>query len=356
MLLWTKKIGYFQLEVEKETVDDWIIILDESIEFGHDKLLVVYGIPDHKVNYNKPLGYEDLTTLSIISGDKWTGELIKNELEKIIIQRGKIIYAVADGGNAIRKGLRLAGIPHVYDITHKFAWMLKEIYKNEKEFQSYTTGMAKMRGKFSLTNISHILPPNQRFHSRFMNLDIISDWGMKVLNYLQNGKKTDRTFKVLKWVKDYHSFIEELHEVNLVLNKIKALLKVNSLSIKNARCAKKLLLDIKIKNDRTDRLKSFIIEFLNELTSQLNGRKKLLCTSDIIESAFGKYKNYISNNPMVGITNLALCMAAFTSKLDKYAIKEALENVKVDYLRTWSISNIGSTNLQRRKAILKKIG
>ncbi|MCH7410274.1 hypothetical protein MM239_12775 [Belliella sp. DSM 111904] len=43
--------------------------------------------------------------------------------------------------------------------------------------------------------------------------------------------------------------------------------------------------------------------------------ESLLCSSDIIESAFGKYKNYIQANPMVGITNL--CLAAFTGKLTK---------------------------------------
>jgi hypothetical protein len=28
----------------------------------------------------------------------------------------------------------LTNIPHVYDITHKLAWFLKEIYKPEEDF------------------------------------------------------------------------------------------------------------------------------------------------------------------------------------------------------------------------------
>jgi hypothetical protein len=88
--------------------------------------------------------------------------------------------------------------------------------------------MAKMRGALSLTNVSHILPPNQRFHSRFMNLDIISDWGMKVLNYLKNKEKQKREYKELLWVKNHEQLIQELFQVNGTLLKIKALLKTQS--------------------------------------------------------------------------------------------------------------------------------
>jgi hypothetical protein len=356
ILIWTKKVGLFQLEIQKDQADDWIIILDESIEFGHDKLLVIYGISSKKVNYESALNYQDLIPLTIVSGDSWTGALIEKEIEKIERDHGKIIYAVADGGNAIRKALRLKQIPHIYDITHKFAWFLKEIYKEEEEFKCYIKIMAKMRGTLALSNISHVLPPNQRFHSRYMNLDILSDWGLKVLNYLDLGKTNERAFKELIWVKDYEMFIKELAEVNSVLAKIKALLKIQSMSIENVEKTKSILQGMKTKNLRTERFKNYIAQFLEEQLALLPEQKKIVCTSDIIESAFGKYKNYISNNPMVGITNLALVMAAFTAKLDTNKVMNAMEKVKVKDLKQWSEKNIGETNLQKRKKVLRKVG
>jgi hypothetical protein len=89
--LWTKKIGYYQLENKKpkRKTDDWIIILDESIEFGHDKLLVIYGIRNKQVDFGKALDYSDLTPLSIVSGDKWTGELIAGQIRKAESEHGK---------------------------------------------------------------------------------------------------------------------------------------------------------------------------------------------------------------------------------------------------------------------------
>jgi hypothetical protein len=112
---WAKKIGYYQLEKKTTNkANDWIIILDESVEFGHDKLLVVYGIRNKSVDFKRALNYQDLTPLAIISGDRWTGELIEKQLRIIEQEYGEILYAVADGGNAIKKALRLMGKPHVY--------------------------------------------------------------------------------------------------------------------------------------------------------------------------------------------------------------------------------------------------
>lgn len=356
ILIWTKKLGLYQLEKEKEKADDWVIILDESVEFGHDKLLVIYGIPSSKINFKRALNYNDLTPLTIASGSKWTGDLIEQQIKKVENEYGKILYAVADGGNAIRKSLRKAEITHVYDLTHKLAWFLKELYKEDPEFISYTKQMAKMRGALSLSEVSHVLPPNQRVHSRFMNLDVISEWGMKILNYLNSGNKEDRIFKELKWVENFEALIQELTEVNKILAEIKALLKTQGLSVKNKKKAKKILEKLQIQNSRTNRLKVFISDYLDEIVNSLPKRKNIVCTSDIIESSFGKYKNYISNNPMVGITNLSLTMAAFTSKLESDKVNAALENVKTIDIKQWSQNNIGDTNLQRRKRVLKKVG
>ncbi|ALO14616.1 hypothetical protein L21SP5_00952 [Salinivirga cyanobacteriivorans] len=353
---WVKKVGYYQLEKKTtKKTNDWIVILDESVEFGHDKLLVVYGIRNKSVDFKRALNYQDLTPLAIISGDRWTGELIEKQLRIIEQEYGKILYAVADGGNAIKKALRLMKTPHVYDITHKLAWFLKEIYKPEEEFQSYITKMAKMRGALSLTNVSHILPPNQRFHSRFMNLDIISDWGMKVLNYLKNQEKQKREYKELLWVKNHEQLIQELFQVNGILLKIKALLKTQ-LSKSNIKKVKTILKEITIESSRIDKLKNHILNYLNELKALIPKQRKVICTSDIIESAFGKYKNYINNNPMIGITNLSLTMAAFTCQLGIDEIKISFEKVRNKDVHKWSEKNIGLTNMQRRKSILKKVG
>ena len=104
------------------------------------------------------------------------------------------------------------------------------------------------------------------------------------------------------------------------------------------------------------RLQDFIAGFLDEQLSLVPQKKTILCTSDIIESAFGKYKSYINNNPMVGITDLSLVIAAFTSDLNAEMIKKAMEEVKVNDIKNWNKINIGQTNFQKRQQVLKKVG
>lgn len=339
-----------------EKSNDWIIILDESVEFGHEKLLVIYGVRSSQIEFNRALNYKDLTPLSIIAGEKWTGKLIKNEIKKIKAKVGEIIYAVADGGNAIKNSLKLADIPHIYDVTHKFAWFLKKIYQKENDFVSYTKTMAAMRKTLCISNVSHILPPNQRCHSRFMNLEIISDWGLKVLNYLNYSKNNEREYLKLKWVYEFKELIKELSQVSKAINNIMAIVKTEGLSEKSIKKSIKKLKLIMVDNQRTRELKNTIIKYLKGCKKSIPKYDKILCTSDIIESSFGKYKNYINQNPMTGITNLSLCISAFTGKIDAYNVKKAMESSRNIDVAHWTKNNIGKTNLAKRKAILKKEG
>ena len=96
-------------------------------------------------------------------------------------------------------------------------------------------------------------------------------------------------------------------------------------------------------------LKEQVKLYLYDTLNLLSDRKSILCTSDIIESAFGKYKNYISCNSMAGITRLALCISAFTASLSKNEIREALEYTKMQDLKIWTTDNIGTTLYQKRK-------
>ena len=58
---------------------------------------------------------------------------------------------------------------------------------------------------------------------------------------------------------------------------------------------------------------------------------------------------------MAGITNLALCMAAFTSSLNESDIKQALESTTVNDIRDWTEKNIDKILLQKRRNFFAKL-
>lgn len=352
VLLWVKKYGLCQLSRKRQKADDWVVILDESVQFGQNKLLLVYGIRHSDINFFRALNFSDLTPLAIISKSTWSGDAIAGQLELIENEIGKIKYAVADRGNSIKKALKTKGIYHVYDITHGISLIVEHIYKHDPEFKAYTKRMAHLRGAQALGKMSHVLPPAQRSKARFMNLRPVSDWGISVLNVLENGPDTLKAEKInLNWVMGYKEIILELALLNQMINSIQLLLKTKGLSTATlSECGKELL------KANTPRLHLFtrnLSDYLHQMWTNrpMKDLNCLLCSSDIIESAFGKYKYYIHTNPMVGITNLSLTLAAFTGKLTLEEMKEAFQSTKVDHVKKWTAENIGQTTMAKRFAV-----
>lgn len=354
VLLWLKKYGFHQLSKAKHKADDWVVILDESVQFGQNKLLLVYGVRQKDIDFTRPLVYQDLLPMVIISRTSWTGDGIKEQLELLQKDIGKISYAVADQGNPIKKALLSMGIFHVYDITHYISLILEHIYKEDSLFKEFTKRLAHLRATQALGKMAHVLPPVQRCKARFMNLKPISDWGKAVLNLLENGPSVFKQEKqALAWVSQYKELISELGALNQLINQIQKVLKNNGISQKTTVSCLGIL-----KTANKPRLTMFKDKLEQHFqaimdSKQLQQHKELLCCSDIIESAFGKYKNYIHSNPMVGITNLSLSLAAFTAQISTDDLKQAFQQTRVSDISKWTNSNIGETSLSKRLKTLK---
>ncbi len=355
VLLWIKKYGYYELTKEKFHAEDWVILLDESVQFGQNKLLVIYGIRHSDIDFTRPLHYKDLTPLVLKSKSGWKAADIKEQIQTIQQQIGTIQYAVADQGSSIRKALDLVDIPHIYDLTHFISLTIEHLYKNDSEFKEYTQKLAHLRGAQALSKMAHVLPPAQRAKARFMNLRPISDWGMAVLRLLD--KPTDlykAEIENLIWVNQYRSLIVELSLLNKMVNEIQFVLKTRGLSKENIALCKPIMAQA-----NTKRLMDFSKDMLEYLLSAIKvvpTAEKIICSSDILESSFGKYKNYLQANPMIGITNLCLSLSAFTGTLNNNEIKCAFENTTITNIKDWTYQNVGKTTMMMRKDIFKKTG
>ena len=312
-ILWIKKIGYYELYKPKERADDWIIIADESIGIGQEKVLVVLGIRRKDIDFTRPLKIMDLTPLLVKSKERWTGE----------------------------------------DITHSIAIVLEKIYKTDTDFKDLTTRMGQMRILLANSKQAHLIPPNQRSKSRFLNIDIISKWGIKALHALDKENVAETDKQQLSWIKEKKVLIEEMHNIVDVITRISILLKTTGLSKKS----KKECISI-LKTCKKGRMKYFRNHIINYLESNILHAKirgeKLLCCSDIIESTFGKYKNEISKNPLNGITDLALIIPAFTSNLSTEEIKTAIDSCSAKKINQWNQANLCESLSIKRNAVFGK--
>ncbi len=363
---WTLKIGYYELMRPKDYADDWIIILDHSIQFGQEKIFVVLGIRKKDfLRLNRPLQYSDLETLHQVSMKRSNGELIYEIIKKLQEEIGITIYAVGDYGSDLKKGLRLLGVPHVHDLSHLIARTIEKIYNTDSRYNEFKKEMSLMRNKFAQTDIAPIVPPKGRKKSEYQSFDKIVKWSEKSLYLLDNKlkdvkkrNKLEKEFgnvivskieKELSWLTNYRKLITELSEITIAVRAIEKDMKHNGLSdiaLKNATVSLK-----ELKSENGIKLGEKLLFNLKEQFNLLPNEDVILCSSDILESTFGKYKNRVSENPMASVTVLMLMIAAFTSNLTEKKIRESMENVKISDIKEWE-KNIIGTSLHKQRMLL----
>jgi hypothetical protein len=350
--LWVEKIGYARLQCPKEKADDWILILDESIGIGQEKVLVVLGIRRSKIDFTRPLVLQDMEPILVKSSEKWTRVEIAKELKLIKEKLGNVIYAVTDAGNGIKAGLGDAGIPWVYDITHAIAIFLDRVYRNDSDFKAFTHNAGQMRLRLCCSKNAHLIPPNQRSKSRFLNIDILSRWTIGALNVYDKNKLPAGQQQELKWVKDMEAFVVEMDTLVSLIQQVSVILKNEGLSKESmAKCAKCLK---GCKDGRLLQFKEFMSAYFKDNSGYITKRKeKLLCCSDVIESTFGKYKNELSKNPMSGITDLVLIIPAFTANLTTDWVCGAIDSCTVQDIKKWNKENLCNSLLSKRKEVFK---
>jgi len=357
ILSWVKKIGVYQLNKSKERSNDWILIIDESIQIGQEKLLIIMGVQLSRIDFKKPLQYGDLTPLCSMARSKWKAEDISVIIDELKNEIGEIAYLLSDCGNNLKRTACLQNIEHVPDISHWFASILKSIYANNTEFEEFTKSLSQMRFRLCCSQIAHIIPPKQRIDSRFMNIKLLSDWAMTAIKTYDQltGELSSINQQVkeeLSWLVEKRDLVKEIDKIMQASNLIMKILKHNGLTHKTMKKSMS-----ELKTFTSGRLKVFaqkVQEYFDMVVDRVT-KQTLVITSDIIESSFGKYKNYLSSNKMIGITDLALCIPAFTFDLGcKSEIKKALETISIKELRQWGNANIGKTLLKRRKEMFAK--
>lgn len=354
ILTWMKKQGIDNF-MKKTFFEDekWILIIDESVQFGNKKLLVVLAVKESKIEVGKALIYTDLVPLIIKASESWKSDEIKRELLSCIDFK-QISYVVSDNGNNLKGNCRLSNLIHIEDIGHKFSGFIKKVFENQTDFESYTKHLSCLRGKLALSKLAHIIPPNQRIMSRFMNLSPLFKWGCKILKLIDNQKLNAFEMKKVAFVLNYRKLIMQTNKLLEVLNSAQKIIKNKHLSKETVKeCFEKFN---EIKDENGKKIIEMVKLYFENTLQKIPKTPVILCSSDIIESCFGRYKEVVKSNKSIGITDLSLSISCLTSLCDFKQTQNALENVKIKDIKLWKDENIGESLLTKRNKLFKKTG
>jgi hypothetical protein len=98
-----------------------------------------------------------------------------------------------------------------------------------------------------------------------------------------------------------------------------------------------------------EHLKAQIIGYLTQEGGKIPDGEILLGTADIIESIFGKYKQYMANSPLKEVGKMILTIPLCVTKITSQLVKEAMEYVSTIDVKEWADQVFGSSALSKRR-------
>jgi len=363
--LWVLRFGLFKLQEAKEKRDDWIYILDHTIEYGDKKCLVILGVTrETLMNNNGKIRHQDVVVLDIDVRVKADYKSVKQRLTRAQVLTGTPIQIVSDGGGNIVRGVREFADKHesknkariitTYDATHKTAIILKKVLEKNDRWKLFSNNIANTKRCLVHTGLGFLAPPSPKEKSRWLNINEYISWVNNAI--LQDDEKMSRKDRQkykqrLAWIKDFEKDIKEWNSMLDMINLMKNEIKNNCLSEKTLSEIKEALSSIDINTSNLEYVKNEILEYVKEETKNLTGL--YLGTSDIIESIFGKYKKFSSKTPMKEVGKAILTMPIFTSDITPSKVKEAMETVSEKDVKEWLKENIGESLFCKRLKFCK---
>lgn len=367
---WLGRIGLYELQKSKEYRSDWIFIIDLTMELGKQKCFLVLGVTqeylsEHVLPFHRGLQHQDVSVLMLEVMDSTRGDLIEEKLSKLTQAIGCPLQIIADHGSDIEKGIKLynqknPSVIYTYDVTHAMALILQHELANSERYQSFIKRCNLCRNQLKQTELFFLSPPSQRSGCRYFNVERLIDWAQKTWNAsidviagllpnlepkVLNQKLNDK----LGWLIEYQSEIKVWSQMVKMTRTVETELKtcgINQQSVTNLEFLQSGL-DFQINPNFSQK----IVDYLSQESSQIPPEITLLATSDIIESIFGKYKQFSSRCPIKQIGQTVLSISLCTMNLTTSVVKQALETVRYLDLKEWSSQVFGQSMLSQRRTV-----
>lgn len=357
---WVLRYGLYMLNSPKEKRDDWIYILDHTIEFGQKKCLLILGVTLEKFQKNKcKIRHEDVEVLGIDIEMKADGSSVHKSLKLASEKTGNPIQIVSDHGSNIWKGVENfilesnSDIIQTYDVTHQASIILKKQLENNQRWKDFVVDVSYTKKSLVHTILAFMAPSKPKEKARWLNLENYLSWAYSAI---QQGKKEmeklekDKFKEKVSWIKKYKKDIKIWTNMLLMLNLMKNEVKLNGLSSTTLEMFTRNLEKSNIKIN-TPELKEVYIQIQQYLLDETQGLSKnpILGCSDIIESIFGKYKSFSSKSPMKEIGKSILTIPVFTSDVTPERVLKAMEETPAKNVDKWLKNKLSKSLFSKRK-------
>ena len=368
--LWMLRVGYYKLTRAKEIAQDWVWIVDHTLQSGEMKCLGVLGVRLSALDEgrDKPLSHEDVEPITLCPVRQSSGDIVYQQLDNCIKKTGVPRQIVGDHGSDLKAGIELFLAEHpetayIYDVKHCTASILEHTFESDLMWTEFTKWASETRRALHQTSLSYLEPPNQRSKSRYMNMDILVDWGTKVLQFFDNLEQrvssvSERVAirKKLDWIEQFRPDITEWQVILELVSKTEDFVRKRGLFRGCDTLVRSILGLPPGVTARTLKIRWQLIEYVLDESLKVRPGERLLGSSEVIESVFGKFKYLQGEHARGALTGFVLSIAAMVSTTTEEVVHQALESVSANQVRAWVKQNFGkSPHIKRKEAFASLI-
>lgn len=363
---WIIRHGCHSLQSPLEEANDWISIGDLTVSVGKLKCLAILGVRMSKLESREDLtlSHKDVEVIGLYPTTKSTGKFVEEAYEDSAKRiGGNFLANVLDQGSDIKMGVRLFQQNHpntklLHDISHKLSNVMEHELKNDKNWFEYVQELNMTRRRGFQTELSALMPKKQREKARFMDIGYLVNWPDRVKTSKENGFlesiPKDRYQDYLGWIDRFILLLDVWKRMVGAVNLIKEAVRKYGYSM-DVYTHLKMIFDEAMIED--DRMREFILKCLNTLYEEIkkiDEGQRLIGSTEVIESVFGKYKAI--NEGLHGITGNILGVCTFVGREKNIQeIKEAMENCSVEKAKEFVKQKFGQTIASFRNQFFPRI-
>jgi len=362
--LWLLRLGHAMLIAQCAVADDWIWLIDHSVQIGTEKCLVILGIRASDLpERGQALRHEDMELIELLPASSWTRPQVCAALEQAAQRTGCVPRAIVDDhGVDLSGGVALfqqkhpqAKIAEIYDAKHKSACLLKGRLEKDVRWREFQSHIAQTRCAVQQTELAFLTPPGPKPKARFMNLQGQLDWARRVLANLREPTKirqlatVQRLKEKLGWVESFEAQVQEWSQWQQVVDVTVALVNTQGIYRGVADLLERQLPQLDVLCDSAVELKEQLIGFVRSQEALVGAKERLPGSTEVLESCFGKFKQLEKQHSRGGFTQLLLGFGAMLSDLSEDVVERALRASATLDIKHWVAQKLGLTLFAKRK-------
>lgn len=355
---WLQRLGLFALREELEVADDWSYLIDHTIQIGTVKVCVILGLRLGQVPFPaRALRHDDMQLLAVIPTECSTGEIVAAQLEKVSQRTGPPRQIASDHGSDVKSGSELFARRHpgtvvTYDAAHHGAIVLKRRFEADQCWSEFIARLGQVKVRVQQTRDAFLLAPSLRAKARFMNIASLLRWGRKISSLLDRGptggRASERAAARYGWLREFGGSLQAWSRWEATVRHSVAFLRTRGLS-RGCQLDLRAHLQALPPDERDDALAAELTEFAGLQCQAARPGERLVGSTEVLESVFGKWKILEHQESRSGITSLVLSLGTLVGKWSLARIKAALEATPVKHVTAWSLEHLPSTVQSQRR-------